>query len=105
MLNALAKRLKDVGFPNIQDVQHRQGREFLAPDGHVSVYSLGQVASTEDWFIPTLSELIEACGKGTLDFDYTNEGTFYAQRGTLKQFGRTPFEAVALLWLALNTKA
>ena len=63
MILTTAKELKDAGFPNIQDVQHRQGREFVTPDGRVSVYSLGQIAPTEDWFIPTLEELIEACEK------------------------------------------
>ena len=63
MLLELAKDLRDAGFPNIQDVQHRQGREFLASDGRVSVYSLGELAPTENWFIPTLKELIEACEK------------------------------------------
>src|SRR5450759_4661666 len=38
-------RLAEAGFPNIQDVQHRQGREFLTPDGRVSVYSLREEAS------------------------------------------------------------
>ena len=57
----LAKELRDAGFPNIEDVQHRQGREFLASDGRVSVYSLGELARPENWFIPTLEELIEAC--------------------------------------------
>ena len=42
MLQELAKELNGAGFPNIQDVQHRQGREFLTPDGRVSVYSLGK---------------------------------------------------------------
>jgi hypothetical protein len=60
MPHTIAKELKDAGFPNIQDVQHRQGREFVTPDGRVSVYSLGEIAPTEDWFIPTLKELIEA---------------------------------------------
>jgi len=63
MPHTIAKELKDAGFPNIQDVQHRQGREFVTPDGRVSVYSLGEIAPTEDWFIPTLKELIEACEK------------------------------------------
>src|SRR5450759_5598825 len=63
MLQELAKELNGAGFPNIQDVQHRQGREFLTPDGSVSVYSLGEAAPTEDWFLPTLSELIAACGE------------------------------------------
>jgi hypothetical protein len=62
MPHQLSKELRDAGFPNIQDVQHRQGREFLDPNDRVSVYSLGEIASTEDWFIPTLEELIEACG-------------------------------------------
>src|SRR5450756_2450371 len=63
MLQELAKELNNAGFPNIQDVQHRQGREYLTPDGSVSVYSLGEAAPTEDWFLPTLSELIAACGE------------------------------------------
>ena len=37
----------------------------MTPDGRVSVYSLGEIAPTEDWFIPTLKELIEACEKKT----------------------------------------
>jgi hypothetical protein len=36
MLQELAKELNGAGFPNIQDLQHRQGREFLTPDGRVS---------------------------------------------------------------------
>ena len=63
MLLGLAKELRDAGFPNIQDVQHRQGREFLASDGRVSVYSLGELAPPENWFIPTLKELIDECEK------------------------------------------
>jgi len=46
ILQELAKELKSAGFPNIQDVQHRQGREFLTPDGLISVYSLGEAAPT-----------------------------------------------------------
>jgi hypothetical protein len=63
MLLGLAKELRAAGFPNIQDVQHRQGREFLASDGRVSVYSLGELAPPENWFIPTLKELIDECEK------------------------------------------
>jgi len=65
MLHTMAKELKDSGFPNIHDVQHRQGREFVTPDGRGSVYSLGQIAPTEDWFIPTLKELLEGVRKRT----------------------------------------
>jgi hypothetical protein len=47
----LAKELRNAGFPNIQDLQHRQGRQFLASDGRVSVYSVGELAPPENWFI------------------------------------------------------
>jgi len=39
----LAHELKDAGFPNIKDLQHRQGREFILPNGSIAVYSLGNV--------------------------------------------------------------
>jgi len=61
MFLELANELRNAGFPNIQDLQHRQGRQFLASDGHVSFYSLGDLALSGNWFIPTLEELIEAC--------------------------------------------
>jgi len=112
----LARELRDAGFSNIQDVQHRQGREFLAPDGLVFVYSLGQIAPSEDWFIPTLEELIEACAE---DFDSmyrSSNGSWLAASvtcadgdalGLQRQKGESkdsPEEAVARLWLALNKK-
>ena len=110
----LAKELRDAGFSNIQDVQHRQGREFLAPDGHVFVYSLGQIAPSEDWFIPTLDELIEACA-GDFDSMYRSaDGSWLAASGTYddgdadglqRRKGESkdsPEEAVARLWLALH---
>jgi hypothetical protein len=49
----LATELRNAGFPNIQDLQPRQGRPFLASDGHESFYSLGELACAENWFIPT----------------------------------------------------
>src|SRR5437899_10877102 len=60
MNHDLAKELKAAGFPNIKDLQHRQGREFIPPNGTVRVYSLGDAADVENWFIPTLEELIAA---------------------------------------------
>jgi hypothetical protein len=104
MTPELARELREAGFPNIQDVQHRQGRQFLTADGQVTVYSIGDLAPEEDWFIPILEELIEACGD--------NFQTLQRQSSALK--GRTiwacdpvgwydtPEEAVARLWLALN---
>jgi hypothetical protein len=111
MPHTIAKELKDAGFPNIQDVQHRQGREFVTPDGRVSVYSVGEIAPTEDWFIPTLKELIEACEKkkGCDHFilEHSQLGWFATVETQDKQtysgsFQPTAEAAVARLWLALK---
>jgi hypothetical protein len=117
MDSELARELRDAGFSNIQDVQHRQGREFLAPDGHVFVYSVGQIAPSEDWFIPTLDELIEACAE---DFDcmYRSSNGSWLAAGVICDHGDafgiqpkkgeskdSPEEAVARLWLALHIRA
>jgi len=107
----LAKELKDAGFPNIQDVQHRQGREFLAADGRVSVYSLGELAPAENWFIPTLKELLEACEKMegydhfTLEYRQLGWVASIEAQGAQTYSGSyhaTAEEAVARLWLALK---
>jgi hypothetical protein len=105
----LAQELKDAGFPNITYLQHRQGREFILPDGSVPVYSLGDAENVKDWFIPILEELIEACGE---KFDrlvaYHDKGAWDAASkkdsdGFFKSAsGKTPAEAVARLWLALH---
>ena len=96
-------------FPNIKDLQHRQGREFILPDGSVPVYSIGDAQNVNAWFIPILEELIEACGE---QFDrlvaYHNKGAWNAisekdSDGFFKSAsGKTPTEAVARLWLALH---
>jgi len=106
MLQELAKELNGAGFPNIQDVQHRQGREFLTPDGRISVYSLGEAATTEDWFLPTLSELIAACGEKffSLILDCGKWRCTASGYEGYDDLYSTPSEAVARLWLALNKK-
>ena len=110
----LARELRNAGFSNIQDVQHREGREFFAPDGRVSVYSLGQIALAEDWFIPTLSELIEACDENFDSMYRGSDGSWLAASvsyddrdalGVQRQKGESkdsPEDAVARLWLALE---
>jgi hypothetical protein len=105
----LARELKDAGFPNIKDLQHRQGREFILPDGSVPVYSLGNAENVKGWFVPTLEELIEACGKR---FDrllaYHDRGDWEAtsEKDSDSLFksatGKTPTEAVGRLWLDLT---
>jgi hypothetical protein len=46
MLQELAKELNGAGFPNIQDMQHRQAREFLTPDGRVTASAFEFVTMT-----------------------------------------------------------
>ena len=94
----LAKKLKDAGFP-----MKRVGG--LAPDG-ASVYADAKGA----YLLPTLSELIEACGTNFygLRRDRDALGVYWIAetRDNLKNTGgsETPEEAVARLWLALNAK-
>ena len=100
----LAKELRNAGFPNIQDLQHRQGRQFLASDGRVSVYSLGELAPPENWFIPTLEELIEACGENFGSLDKQHDGWLASANFNQNCFAKTPAEVVARLWLALQKR-
>lgn len=86
-----AKRLKDAGFQNRVDINR--------------VY-------IEDIPVPTLEELIEACGDRFYGLVRTPEGFDVVgyPRGTPSKHGmypvtfsaKTPSEAVANLWLAIN---
>lgn len=92
----LVKQLKDAGFP------------IKFSDIHVS--SL-EKPSGAMWQEPTLSELIEACGKGFIALEYNqdvNEKWKWEaeawKEDNLISTGpfSTPEEAVANLWLELN---
>lgn len=88
----LALKLKEAGFRQDTDV-------ILAYDGEVIS-------------CPTLSELIEACGdkfasltREVQTSTFKTEGwVSYLYDSILEGKGSTPEEAVANLWLALNTK-
>jgi len=92
-----AKKLKDAGFPfRAKDIDTA-----LAP-GHPQDCSC----------LPTLSELIEACGEDFFALMNSSDG-WVAQasrnRGTSRKFvgsvlSSNPEEAVAALWLSLNSK-
>jgi hypothetical protein len=91
MTYELAKQLKDAGFPN--DWTHWNDDDDFR----------GYIA-------PTLSELIEACGDRFYKL-YRREGEgWYTQAGCEsieepeESNGATAEEAVAKLWLALNSK-
>jgi hypothetical protein len=110
MNHDLAKELKAAGFPNIKDLQHRQGREFIPPNGTVRVYSLGDAADVENWFIPTLEELIAAVFALVPDkfLDLSSRSDrdqlWSATSTWCIGSGSTPEEAVARLWLALQNR-
>lgn len=101
----LLKRLKDAGFP--------QRHTFISTNCHPSEEMLDQMVVT-----PTLSELIEACGlqhdvtRTLFSLKYQFLSGFCWRAGYtgedgcwgISEYGSTPEEAVALLWLALNEK-
>lgn len=124
MLNyELAKQLKDAGFKCEGYFGVTENNKLVESDSEY-----GWVAAKEGNYlyedfqtvieIPTLSELIEACGEnfGTLSqysFPGTDGNKFLAscqyKPGDIQQKytdaeGSTPEEAVARLWLALNKK-
>lgn len=88
----LTKQLKEAGFEEII------GKPMFIED---------------DFFPPSISELIESCGDNFLSLDSpfieTNSGwcavgMSNGDRLYIKQEGLTPEEAVAKLWLKLNKK-
>lgn len=85
----LAKELKDAGFPQHSCTDITCSKNALT--------------------IPTLSELIEACGDGRFKLSRTKMWHAVIQKGDMPshdwKHGFTPEEAVARLWLALNTKS
>lgn len=92
----LAKELKDAGFPqklcSFSDCRH------------------GMDEGIECAYVPTLSELIEACrGSSHAQFKLSWKRVFKNWRasvyneGTVYGDGSTSQEAVAHLWIALNT--
>jgi len=95
----LAKQLKDAGFP-------QRDADWYTSDGQ-------WIPENEREYIPTLSELIEACGehfygllRGVGDGWQAGESwnyDFFDLNKTICD-GSTPEEAVAKLWLELNKK-
>lgn len=83
----LAKKLKEAGFPK----QLTKGLYF-----------------PNDVYLPTLSELIEACGEGFHNLEkfkikwMANGCKYPDENNTYLVEGSTPEEAVANLWLVLN---
>lgn len=102
----LVNELRAAGFP-----QGRSG--YFVDDAGFRLYQPLDVALKEDVvYIPTLEELIKECGE---DFESLRRvvAGFKAQGSTevddlefpietMEEFGPTPLEAVANLWLSIN---
>ena len=123
MTYELAKELKDAGFPQEPSGEVNE----LFGDTRHSEYILWKddacsptvIAGTEDYKkgiergdnlvkLPTLSELIEACGERFGSVTRSPRGTWYATRVDVSvelvvgdEYGN-PKEAVAKFWLALK---
>lgn len=99
----LAKELKEAGYKEPQD-----GLSYFS----VAELTLAGIPLDENAYIPTLSELIEACGEDFYRLTYRKDDTppifnpehWSAMPKTSAHCGKgkTPEEAVAKLWLALN---
>lgn len=101
----LLKKLRDAGFP-------QTGNNFDSEFGFMCDGPDGDTA-----YIPLLGELIERCGKDFHSLRAPTEGGEYwnafalnkAENWNRSDHGKTPEEAVAKLWLAIqehgNSKA
>lgn len=89
----LARQLKDAGWPQTRgDI----GEENSAPFRNKDIVT-----------VPTLSELIEACGTEYFKMGSGKGGEWYASKGYEHEVvgkGSTPEQAVAKLYLALHPK-
>jgi len=111
MTYELALKLKNAGFPQ------ERGREPL-PNCY---WNFNSAFPEQGWYldnenlayekeytiyIPTLSELIEACGEDFYALWVRGDNTWFACKdmGDIGAEGSTPEEAVAKLWLAINKK-
>lgn len=96
----LAKKLKDAGFPQYSEktsCQHRTPQSVDEECAHRLNYETCEVVS-----IPSLSELIEACGHLMISNIYNPDDWRAQQENGVPQYGSTPEEAVAHLLLKLS---
>lgn len=100
----LAKELKEAGFPQKQPYYY-DPKKYTDEEAVRAILDGKDIA---DVYIPTLEELIEACGENLYSlYRHHNEWQAHSnsdQWDTEIENGKTPTEAVANLWLALNKK-
>jgi hypothetical protein len=95
MTYELAKELKEAGFPQTDFNQPICRTKEAGPFGVHRPILDGEVK------LPTLSELIEACGQNFAHLEQGNHPDQWRCNWDA-DFYSTPEEAVARLWLALN---
>lgn len=100
MTYELAKQLKDAGFPQAHNYDENGRSDYVDKD-YKGDALVGYIS------IPTLSELITACGDKFFTLERLYDGCFAANDDNGNRIGEeyeTPEEAIAKLWLALNAK-
>jgi len=110
----LAKKLKEAGFSQDMDVGDMFYDDEKCPTLNSYVEEAGEefvVQSKNPIKIPTLSELIEACGKELLLIKHVFDGgldgkeeLWWAEAKNDGMAGVNPEESVAYLWLALQKR-
>lgn len=107
----LAKKLKDAGFSQKGGKSHEA--YYLNAGEVTGIVDYDMYNQVDDGFrkmkliyIPTLSELIEACGERYFKLEFMGKWVATSTHITLRQLidgeGSTPEEAIANLWLKLK---
>ncbi len=101
---SLALKLKEAGFPYSKDLR----KIFTCKCGAEINYAHERVGMEDDWVIvPTLEELIEACGEKMRQLVKLADSEYWKACGLVGETWietapfHTPSEAVAMLYLAL----
>jgi hypothetical protein len=106
----LAKQLKDAGYPqNPVGGQWVHDRPEISAQPNFNRSVSYTIPTTTRSYLPTLEELIEACGEqfGALEqwhsmTNHRDKWTAFVSNREESYSRSTPKEAVARLWLALN---
>ena len=103
----LAKQLKDAGFPQedlIMNIDRFVDSGKVTSEDYSTLMASEYDKKQDRCFIPTLSELIEACGASELEFWIRKDCAKVRAGNGAYSTGKTPSEAVANLYCEINKK-